>query len=107
MPVLLKYVSRLLIAHTCNDNNYDKNPKDHIKIEVAAAAAVTAVVVAYAAVSHNEVLLSCICNIYYDKPVFFAFCPYKSAKIFLSGGVGNSASAGEAVYSRVLQIFFW
>ena len=69
------FSGKLLIAHTCNDNNYDKNPKDHIKIEVAAAAAVVAVVVAYAAVSHDEVLLSCICNIYYVFQRNFAFCP--------------------------------
>lgn len=34
---------RLVIAHTCNDYDDDKNPKNHIKVEVCASAVASAV----------------------------------------------------------------
>jgi len=37
--VILVRKDQLVIAHTCNDNDDNQNPKDHIKVEVCASAA--------------------------------------------------------------------
>ncbi len=48
LPVF--YTGLVVIAHTCNNYDYDKNPKDHIKVKIAAAAAV----VSLTALTHDE-----------------------------------------------------
>lgn len=72
-----------LVAHTSYDNDDDKYPKDHIKIEVAAAASAA---VSLTAFSHSELLLSMFCNIYYDFTYFFAFCPNVLLEFFIKIG---------------------
>lgn len=75
-----------LVAHACYDYDDDKNPKNHIKIEVTAAETSAAAVISFTALSHCEFLLSMFCNIYYDYSVNFAFCPHVLLEFFLEIG---------------------
>ena len=61
-------IKLVIAAHTSYDDDNDKNPKNHIKIEVTAA-------ISFTAFSHCRLLLSKYCNIYYEARSIFADCP--------------------------------
>lgn len=88
MSAVLSEVSRNLVAHAGNDNDYDKYPKDHIKIKVASAAVV---VHSFTAISHCKLLLSTFCNIYYVVIIIFAFCPNVLLEFFIKIGYNKNS----------------
>lgn len=77
-----------VIAHTSYDDDDDKNPKNHIKIKIAAA---KAAVISFTAFSHCELLLSAFCNIYYDKYKKIALCPNVILEFFAKIGYNRSS----------------
>ncbi len=69
-------MDKLVVAHTSYNNYDDKYPKDHIKIEIAAVASLTAFI-------HDEPPFPDF-NIYYDECAFFEYCPKKFGVFGLS-----------------------
>lgn len=76
-----------LVAHTCNDNDDDKNPKNHIKIKITAAE----VFISFTAITHCKFLLSMFCSIYYDYSVKFADCPHVLLEFFIEMGYNRNS----------------
>ncbi len=81
-------IKRELVAHASNNNDDDKYPKDHIKVEIAASASAVVLI----ALRHCEPLLSKICSIYYESLIIFVFCPQVLLEFFIKMGYNSRSN---------------